>query len=161
QSVAVPGTSMRLEVTLVRARGTTANVVGLLRGTDPRLAQEAIVIGAHYDHLGRGGEGSLAPDEVGTIHPGADDNASGTAAVLALARAFAAGGGAPRTLVFVAFGAEEMGLLGSEHYVRHPAVPLDRTALMVNFDMVGRLGNGKVYLGGVDSGRGLRDMATA
>ena len=161
QSLAVPGTTVRVEITLVRDRGTTANVVGLLPGTDPRLAQDAIVIGAHYDHLGRGGEGSLAPDEVGAIHHGADDNASGTAVVLALARAFAAAGAAPRTLVFVAFAAEEMGLLGSEHYVRQPAVPLDRTALMVNFDMVGRLRDGKVYLGGVDSGAGLRDVANA
>jgi hypothetical protein len=160
QSRAVPGTSVRVQVALLRERGTTANVVGLLPGTDPRLAREAIVVGAHYDHLGRGGEGSLAPDEAGAVHHGADDNASGTAAVLALARAFARAGGAPRTLVFVAFGAEEMGLLGSDHYVRRPAVPLDRTALMVNFDMVGRLRDGKIYLGGVDSGRGLREMAT-
>ena len=150
------GVHASLEVTLLRGRGTTANVVGRLPGRDASLAREAIVIGAHYDHLGRGGEGSLAPDNLGAIHHGADDNASGTAAVIALARAFAKTGGTPRTLVFVAFGAEEMGLLGSAHYVKQPAWPLDRTALMLNLDMVGRVRDGKVYVGGVDSGTGLR-----
>lgn len=161
QSFPLPGVRVRLEVGLVRERGTAANVVGVLPGTDPRLAREAIVIGAHYDHLGRGGEGSLAPDQIGAIHPGADDNASGTAAVIGLARAFAAGGGAPRTLVFVAFAGEEMGLLGSAHYVKNPAHPLEATVLMVNLDMVGRLRDGKLYLAGVDSGTGLRALVTA
>ena len=150
------GIHVRLDVTLMRGRGTTANVIGRLPGRDPKLAQEAIVIGAHYDHLGRGGEGSLAPDQRTAIHHGADDNASGTAAVIALAQAFAKAGGAPRTLVFAAFGAEEMGLLGSAHYVKHPPFPLDRTALMINLDMVGRMRDGKLYVGGVDSGSGLR-----
>jgi Zn-dependent M28 family amino/carboxypeptidase len=158
RSFPLPGMRARLEVGLVRERGTAANVVGVLPGTDPRLAREAIVIGAHYDHLGHGGEGSLAPDQIGAVHPGADDNASGTAAVIGLARAFAAAGGAPRTLVFVAFAGEEMGLLGSTHYVRRPAHPLEATALMVNLDMVGRLREGKLYVGGVDSGTGLRAL---
>lgn len=153
----VAGPPVRLRVSLVRERGRTANVVGILPGTDPRLRAEAIVIGAHYDHLGRGGEGSLAPDEEGAVHPGADDNASGVAAVLGLARAFAAAGGAPRTLVFVAFAGEEMGLLGSSHFVRHPPAGL-RTVLMVNLDMVGRLRDGRLWVGGVDSGRGLREV---
>src|SRR5581483_6496704 len=90
----------------------------------------------------------------------ADDNASGTAAVLALARTFAAAGGAPRTLVFVAFAGEEMGLLGSSHYVRHPAFPLARTVLMVNLDMVGRPRGRTLYVGGVDTGSGLRALVT-
>jgi hypothetical protein len=158
---APPGVRVRLEIALVRERGTATNVVGVLPGTDARLRDEAVVIGAHYDHLGRGGEGSLAPDQVGTIHPGADDNASGTAAVLALARAFAASGGTPRTLVFVAFSGEEVGLLGSAHYVQKPAHPLDRTVLMVNLDMVGRPREGRLYVGGVDSGSGLREAVTA
>ncbi|PYO02620.1 MAG: aminopeptidase [Candidatus Rokuibacteriota bacterium] len=158
QSLALPGVRVRLIVSLKRERGTAANVVGILPGTDEKLRDEAIVIGAHYDHLGRGGEGSLAPDKTGTIHPGADDNASGTAAVLGLARAFAAAGGAPRTLIFVTFAGEEMGLLGSAHYVRQPALPLDRTVLMVNLDMVGRLRNDKVFIGGADSATGLRPI---
>jgi aminopeptidase YwaD len=161
QSFPLPTVRVRLQVSLVRERGTAVNVVGILRGTDPRLRDESIVVGAHYDHLGRGGEGSLAPDQVGVIHPGADDNASGTAAVMGLARAFAAAGGAPRTLVFVAFAGEEMGLLGSTQYVRRPAVPLDRTVVMINLDMVGRLRDGKLYVAGVDSGTGLRALVTA
>jgi len=152
------GVRVRLTVALTRDRGTAANVVGILPGTDEKLRDEAIVIGAHYDHLGRGGEGSLAPDQVGTIHPGADDNASGTAAVMGLARAFAQAGGAPRTLIFTTFAGEEMGLLGSAHYVRHPAMPLDRTVLMVNLDMVGRLRNDRLFVGGADSATGLRQL---
>ena len=154
------GARARVEVALTRERSTTANVVGILPGRDARLRAQAIVVGAHYDHLGRGGEGSLAPDQVGAIHPGADDNASGTAVVMALARAFAAAGGAPRTLVFVAFSGEEMGLLGSAHYVRQPPVALDKTAVMLNLDMVGRLYDGKAYVGGVDSGTGLRAIVS-
>lgn len=161
QSFPLPGVRVRAAVSLVRERGTAANVVGVLPGTDPRLAGEAVVIGAHYDHLGRGGEGSLAPEQAGAVHPGADDNASGTAAVLGLARAFADAGGTPRTLVFVAFAGEELGLLGSSHYVGHPTVPMERTVLMVNLDMVGRLRGRTLYVGGVDSGTGLRALVQA
>ncbi|MBI4636478.1 MAG: M20/M25/M40 family metallo-hydrolase [Candidatus Rokubacteria bacterium] len=161
QSFQVGGARVRLEVALVRERGTAVNVVGLLPGTDPARKHEAVVIGGHYDHLGRGGEGSLAPDQAGAIHPGADDNASGTAAVMALARAFAAAGGAPRTLVFVAFAGEEMGLLGSTHHVKHPAHPLEATVLMVNLDMIGRLRDQTLYAVGADSGTGLRALVTA
>jgi len=160
QSFVVPGVRVALEVTLVRERRSTANVIGILRGGDPALKDEAVVIGAHYDHLGLGGEGSLAPDSVGVVHPGADDNASGTAAVMELARDFAAAGAQPRTLVFVAFAGEEMGLLGSAAYVRRPSVPLDRTVAMVNLDMVGRPRAGKVFVAGVDSGSGLRTLVS-
>lgn len=158
RSFALAGGRVKLDVSLTRERGTALNVVGILPGTDPRLKHEAIVIGAHYDHLGRGGEGSLAPDQVGVIHPGADDNASGTAAVMGLGRAFGAAAGAPRTLVFVAFAGEEMGLLGSSHFARTPPFPQGKTVLMVNLDMVGRLRDGKLYVAGVDSGDGLRPL---
>jgi len=161
RSFAVAGARVALQVALVRERGRAANVVGVLPGRDATLRDETVVIGAHYDHLGRGGEGSLAPDALGSVHHGADDNASGVAAVLGLARAFVAAGGVPRTLVFVAFAGEEMGLLGSTHYVRHPARPLDRTVLMVNLDMVGRLRDRTLYVGGVDGGRGLRELVSA
>jgi aminopeptidase YwaD len=161
RSFAVPRARVTLSVSLVRERGRTDNVIGVLPGRDPRLREEAIVIGAHYDHLGRGGEGSLAPDAAGAIHHGADDNASGVAALLGLARAFAEAGGAPRTLVFAAFSGEEMGLLGSAQYVRKPAHPLDRTALMLNLDMVGRLRQRTLYVGGTDSGSGLRELVSA
>jgi membrane-associated protease RseP (regulator of RpoE activity) len=127
------------------------------------VAGECVVVGAHHDHLGLGGDASLAPDQLGTVHPGADDHASGVAALLAVARAAAAAGPARRTLLFVAFGAEELGVLGSAHLVRNPpaACPVERMQLMVNLDMVGRPRNGKVYVDGADTARGLRDVVRA
>jgi hypothetical protein len=154
-SQALPGVRVRLTVRLVRTTGVSANIVGILPGTDPVLAREAVVVGAHYDHLGRTGEGALDPEQRTAIHPGADDNASGTAAVLALARAFAAAGGASRTLVFALFAGEELGFVGSSAYLREPVVPLARTVAMVNLDMVGRMREHRLYVGGLDSGRGL------
>jgi len=136
-----------LRVGLESADRRAVNVIGVLPGADPTRTGESIVLGAHYDHLGV---------VAGAIHPGADDNASGTAVVLGLARAFAAAGPRDRTLVFALFGAEEIGLVGSGHYVRAPAVPIDRTIAMLNFDMVGRLGDGRLTVGGVQSGSTLR-----
>jgi len=104
------------------------NVIGMIPGSDPSLAREAVVLGAHFDHLGRAG---------GTVHPGADDNASGTAALLEIAKAFAAGGRAPRrTVIFAFWTGEEEGHLGSAHYVRSPVWPLDRTPVYLNLDMI-------------------------
>jgi hypothetical protein len=140
---------------------TTQNVIGVLRGSDPKLADEAVVIGAHYDHLGLGGETSLAPSRFGEVHPGADDNASGVAGVIGLARMFSAAGGAPRTLVFTAFAGEEMGLLGSTQYTRTPPVPLARTVAMMNMDMIGRLRQDRLYVFGIDTGRELREEVEA
>jgi aminopeptidase YwaD len=137
----------RLRVDLAPEDRHAANVVAILPGTDPALAGEAVVIGAHYDHLGRVG---------GTVHPGADDNASGTAVVMGLARAFAEAGGLPRTLVFALFAGEELGLLGSAHYVRQPSLPAGRTMAMLNFDMVGRMRDRTLIVGGVETGSGLR-----
>jgi Zn-dependent M28 family amino/carboxypeptidase len=147
-----------VRVALVREQGSTANVVGMLPGTDPALRSEAVVIGAHYDHLGRGSPFSLAPDHLDEIHPGADDNASGTAAVMGLAEAFVRAGGTRRSLVFVAFSGEELGLLGSTHYVRQPPVPIEQTVAMVNLDMVGRMKDGPLHAMGVDTGQGLRAL---
>ncbi len=118
-------------------RDTTANIIGWVPGRDPALREEAVILGAHYDHLGWGGSGSLAPGRR-AIHNGADDNASGVAGVLELAQAIAADP-LPRTVVFALFGGEELGTLGSQHYVQDPAWPLERTVAMVNLDMVGRL----------------------
>ncbi|HTM18999.1 MAG TPA: M20/M25/M40 family metallo-hydrolase [Kofleriaceae bacterium] len=101
------------------------NVIGILRG-DAR----AVLVSAHYDHLGR--------DDDGTVYPGADDNASGVAVLLAIARDLARGARPRHTVLLVAFGAEEEGLLGSGEYIVHPAWPLERTAAVINFDMVGR-----------------------
>jgi hypothetical protein len=158
QSRPLPGVTARLRIALVREQGQTANVVGLLPGTDPALRDEVVVVGAHYDHLGRGSPFSLAAAETDDIHPGADDNASGTATVLGLAEAFTRAGGARRSLVFVTFSGEELGLLGSTHYVRQPPVPIERTVAMVNFDMVGRMRDDQLYVMGVDTGQGLRAL---
>ncbi|MGI9457024.1 MAG: M20/M25/M40 family metallo-hydrolase [Aeoliella sp.] len=126
------------------------NVIGILEGEGP-LADETIIIGAHYDHLGRVAQGSTKPEE-GAIHNGADDNASGTAALLEVARYFAMKPINPaRRLVFIAFTGEERGLLGSAHYVKHPLFPLETTVAMFNFDMVGRLANNKLNVNGYDS----------
>jgi peptidase M28-like protein/PDZ domain-containing protein len=117
---------------------TGKNVIGVLPGRDPKLRDEIILVGAHYDHLGLGGFGSLDPDSTGKIHNGADDNASGAAALIHIARRLAVQPPA-RTVVFVAFSGEEEGLLGSAYYVRNPAFPLASVYAMINLDMVGRL----------------------
>ncbi|NNK62314.1 MAG: M28 family peptidase, partial [Gemmatimonadetes bacterium] len=104
--------------------GEALNVVGLLPGSDPDRADEVVVVGAHYDHLGWGGDGSLAPDAI-DIHNGADDNASGTAALIAVAEALADGPAPARPVLFLGFSGEEKGLLGSAHYVSDPTVALD------------------------------------
>ena len=130
--------------------GTGRNVIAALDGADARLRAEWIVIGAHYDHLGEGGNrSSLAPDDKG-IHNGADDNASGVSVVLSAARAFASGPRPARSLLFIAFTGEESGLLGSTHFVSHPTVA-GRVTAMINLDMVGRLGKGLLIVYGVDT----------
>lgn len=139
------------------------NVVGVLPGTG-RLAGEAVVIGAHYDHLGYGGPFALDPESTGVVHNGADDNASGTAALMEIARRLERRR-APdaRTVVFVAFTGEEEGLLGSTYYVKHPVRPLDSTYAMINLDMVGRLGSRKLTVFGTATAKefpGLLDSVT-
>jgi Zn-dependent M28 family amino/carboxypeptidase len=151
-------TKLTLSTDLVRREVTASNVVGILDGSDPVLKNEVIVIGAHYDHLGRGGEGSLAPKE-GDIHHGADDNASGVAGVLELARIFSEQQPRPkRTLVFIAFSGEEEGLLGSNYYVNHPTFPLNQTVAMINMDMIGRMKGSKLIVGGVGTAKEWRDI---
>jgi membrane-associated protease RseP (regulator of RpoE activity) len=120
--------------------------VGVLPGADRRMRDEYLVVGAHFDHLGRGGPGSLASEP--GIHNGADDNASGVAAMLATAERLAVGPRPRRSVVFVAFTGEESGLLGSARWVDNPTVPLEGVAAMINLDMVGRLReNGLVVYG--------------
>ena len=127
----------------------TANLAGMIRGTGPN-ANDIVVVGAHYDHLGYGGEGSMKPN-VHAIHHGADDNASGTAAVLAIAERMKKMPVEGRTVVFMLFSGEERGLAGSGHFVSHPAFPMERVKAMVNLDMVGALRNDKVTVFGTDS----------
>jgi aminopeptidase YwaD len=148
--LAIEHLTVSFKTEVVRVNGNAANVVGLLEGSDPRMASEYVVIGAHYDHLGLGGPESLAANPEGQIHHGADDNASGTSALLDLARVMAgARGGVKRSIVFVAFSGEELGLLGSAAYTRNPPVPLASTVAMLNMDMVGRLRNGALFVGGM------------
>lgn len=130
---------------------STDNIIAVIEGEGPH-ADETIVVGAHYDHLGFGGYGSRTPDRR-EIHPGADDNATGTAAVLELARRFAVAEKKPaRRIVFIAFSGEERGLLGSFHYVANPLFPLEKTVAMVNFDMIGWLRDDKLTVYGVGTG---------
>ena len=138
-----------LATDLVRRGAEAANVIGVLEGSDPTLKSETIVIGAHYDHLGHGGAGSLAPKE-GEIHHGADDNASGVAGVLEIARILTSQTPRPRrSILFAAFSGEEEGLLGSNYYVNHPLVPLANTVTMINMDMIGRMKNNSLTIGGI------------
>ena len=152
-----------LTTDVVRNETPAFNVIGMLEGSDPLLKNEVIIIGAHYDHLGRGGEGSgsLAPTS-GEIHHGADDNASGTAGVVELARLFGAQKPRPkRTIVFMAFGGEEEGLLGSNYYVNHPLLPLANTVAMINMDMIGRMKDSRLSIGGVGTAKEWRDVMSA
>jgi hypothetical protein len=156
--VRLPSTRVALSLTtdVVRKNAPAWNIVGVLEGSDPKLKSEVIVVGAHYDHLGRGGESSLAARE-GEVHYGADDNASGTAGLLELARLFSRERARlRRTLVFIAFGGEEEGLIGSGFYARNPARPLEQTVAMLNMDMIGRLRGGALSVGGVGTAAELR-----
>lgn len=155
KDVAVSG-----KVALQRKTRELKNVIGYLPGAGPH-ADEYVVIGAHYDHLGRGGPGSLAFNSH-AIHHGADDNASGTAAVMELAREFgrgyARGERWPRSIVFICFTAEEEGLIGSAHFVNHPPIPLNKIAAMLNLDMVGRLRKEELLVGGAGTAPSLQHL---
>ena len=136
------------------------NILVLLEGGDPGLKQQVIVVGAHYDHLGYGTPQN-SRGLVGLLHPGADDNASGTTAVLELIQAMVRLPEPPRrSVLFVFWDAEEKGLLGSKHWVAHPTIPLDRVALMINLDMVGRLREDRLTVIGSRSSAGLRKLVS-
>ena len=147
---------------LVKQTVTTQNVAGILYGSDPRLKEEIIVIGAHYDHLGFGGaySGSRRPDTL-AIHNGADDNASGVAAILEIIEKLKEEQTKlKRSVLFLSFGAEEMGLLGSKYFVNNPSVDLGKIKLMFNLDMVGRLDSTTkaITVGGTGTAVGLSDL---
>ena len=138
RAAAVDGAVARLD-TEVRTTTTEArNVVALLPGADPVLRDEYVIVGAHYDHLGFGGDNSLTPD-LRDVHNGADDNASGTAGVMEIARALVEGPRPDRSILFMAFTGEEQGLWGSAYFVSEPTIDLGKTAAMLNLDMVGRM----------------------
>jgi len=144
-----------VNVGIESTRATVNNVLAYL----PGKTDEYVIIGAHYDHLGRGNIDSLAPSQIGQIHPGADDNASGTAGVLELARFFAPmQGQLQRGILFASFAGEELGLLGSAHWVKEPTLPLDKCVAMVNMDMIGRIKDKKVFIGGVGTGSTFKPL---
>ncbi|MEP0841917.1 MAG: M28 family peptidase, partial [Phycisphaerae bacterium] len=155
RSADLKGLTVTGEPGVVPKTVTARNVVGLLPGRGPK-ADEYVVVGAHYDHLGRTPPrrptGS-APAGEAQIHNGADDNASGTAGLIELARAFGARGAPRRSLLFIAFSGEELGLFGSAHYVDHPLVPIEKTVAMLNLDMIGRMRGDKVDVLGIDTAR--------
>jgi len=144
QSFAFAGARAEIRLAATRFRKAVRNVGAFLAGE----TDECIVIGAHYDHLGLGERNSLAPRLAGTPHPGADDNASGVAALLEVAQAFSHEK-PQRTIVFAAFAGEELGLLGSSYFVKNPPFLKERLVAMINMDMVGRPRNSKIYVNGV------------
>lgn len=158
--VLLPDVKVSGEVKLTRKMVTVENVAGLIPGAGP-LKDEVIVIGAHYDHLGYGEFGSMTRGER-AIHPGADDNASGTAALILTARRFSRFIETPRrTLLFIAFSGEERGLLGSNWFLTHLGdanLTTTQLAAMINMDMVGRMQEKKLYVLGVGSGEGWREL---
>jgi S1-C subfamily serine protease len=174
-SRALTGWTCHIEAAVKQTRVPVKNVIGVLEGSGPHK-DETVVIGAHYDHVGYGngvggfGGGStfggigafgspVVRDAAKMVHHGADDNASGTVSVIELARRFAAHPERRgRRLVFIAFTAEESGLIGSQYYARHPVFPLEKTVAMTNFDMIGRLQDDRLEVTGVGTAKGLEAL---
>lgn len=151
-----------LSVKTERPQVPTANVVGWLPGTDPALAGEYVLIGAHMDHLGLGNSSSRGGQAaVGQIHNGADDNASGTAGVVGAARVLAANRDElRRAVVFATWSGEEMNLLGSRHFAAQAGLPLGKLVAAVNMDMIGRSKDGYVTVEGVGTSPGFTALVT-
>jgi Peptidase family M28/PDZ domain/PA domain len=156
RSFALPDSlRVSMDVDIETLHATVNNVLAYL----PGKTSEYVIIGAHYDHLGYGDASSLAPSEIGKIHPGADDNASGTAGVLELARIFSRRGERmQRGILFMSFAGEELGLLGSAEWVKEPTRPLGDAVAMINMDMIGRIRDGKVYVGGLGTGTTFKPL---
>ncbi len=156
-SFELAGVRLRMTTDVTHVRKPVRNVIGALPGSDPILRNEWVVIGGHYDHLGLGDSHSLAPSQIGQIHHGADDNASGSSGVIEVARVAAADRRSfKRSILFITFAGEELGLLGSAHFVNNPTVPLDNIIAMLNMDMIGRLKNDQVFIGGVGTAPNFR-----
>ena len=159
--IEMPGASVKISTDVDRTPDMTRNVGGLLRGKGS-LADEIVVVGAHFDHVGYGRSGDRTPEN---IHAGADDNASGTSAMLlAAARLSERYAGLPadaeaRSILFLGFSAEEMGLLGSRFYAEHPMAPIEDHVFMFNMDMVGRVRDGALHVGGQTTAEGLGEWA--
>ena len=147
--------SVKTDIEIVEAK--VPNVLGMVRGKDPKFAEEYLFVGAHFDHLGWGGPNSLYRGKKPQIHNGADDNGSGTTVLLELADRIAKKP-LKRSVVFFAINCEEMGLLGSSHYVRNPLIPLENTIFMLNLDMVGRMSYDKLSVIGTGSSPYFEDL---
>lgn len=160
RAAARSGADARLAADVTPVFTDARNVAGILPGSDPERADEYVVVGAHYDHLGWGGEGSLAPD-ARAVHNGADDNASGTAALLEIAGALARGAAPARSVLFLAFTGEEKGLWGSARFVADPTVPLDHAVAMLNLDMVGRLTEERLTVFGMATAEEWEELVRA
>ncbi|HXA68263.1 MAG TPA: M28 family peptidase [Bryobacteraceae bacterium] len=155
QSFAFPASlAVEVNVDIRREVKTVHNVGAYLPGD----TDEYVILGAHYDHLGLGEQFSLAPSLAGTVHPGADDNASGTAGVIELANWFSHEPKHKRGILFLTFAGEELGLLGSSYYVNHPILPLANAVAMINMDMIGRIRDRKIYVGGVGTGTTFAEL---
>jgi len=156
-SFELEGVTVELSIDVRRTVAEVSNVLGYLPPTS-RASHEHLVVGAHYDHLGLGEKGSRDRGASGKVHNGADDNASGVAGVLELARVFSAEANRPRGILFAAFAGEELGLRGSHYYASHAIHELEDTVAMVNLDMIGRLRHERLFLGGIDLLPGLVDV---
>ena len=155
QSFAFPASlAMEVNIDIRREVKTVHNVGAYFPGT----TDEYVIVGAHYDHLGLGEQFSLAPSLAGTVHPGADDNASGTAGVIELAHWFSHEPKHKRGILFLTFAGEELGLLGSSYYANHPILPLANAVAMINMDMIGRIRDRKIYVGGVGTGTTFAEL---
>ena len=143
---------------------STTNIIAKLPGRDEKLKDEYVVIGAHCDHVGLGNENSLLGNAgKGKLHPGADDNASGTAGLLEIAQYFGSlkpDARPKRSILFMSFSGEEEGLLGSQYYLNHPKFALHEIVAMLNLDMIGRSADGGVQVAGVGSSKGFKDLVT-
>ncbi len=141
--------SVEIQADVRYLKSKVANVIGYIEGSNPDLRNQYIIIGAHYDHLGWGGQGSLVPDTI-AIHNGADDNGSGTVGLLELAEYLSHNRKKlNRSLLFIAFTAEEQGTIGSGYYVKNPVFPLENALAMINMDMIGRMKDNKLTIYGV------------
>lgn len=150
QTFALKAVEISLDVDVARVPKEVRNVLAILPGADAAVADETVVIGAHYDHLGLGGRSSMSPQLIGQIHHGADDNASGTAGLIELAAALARDPEPrKRAYLFIAFAGEEVGLRGAYYWTAHPTRTLDKTIAMLNMDMIGRLRGNQVSVSGV------------
>ncbi len=160
ESVILQNAEISITVALEEVTSEARNVIGMIPGTDGSLKSQYVVVGAHFDHLGMGGAGSRYEGKGPAIHHGADDNASGTSMMMSLARYYSQNP-PKRPMIFMGFSGEEMGLLGSNYFVKNPTVPLESIVFMLNLDMVGRLQDNKLNIMGTGTSAEFEQLALA